>query len=67
MLQKIPTPYLTEKQAAKLYGYSRAWFQRKRWQRDGPPFRKIGRSVRYPADELEKWFSRHPLRGQTSF
>ncbi len=58
--------HLTEKQAAFLTGYSVYWFQRMRWQGGGPPYRKIGRSVRYPEDQLLKWLESHRLRTSTS-
>ena len=61
-----PVKHLTEKEAAELYGYSVYWFQRKRWDGTGPPFRKIGRSVRYPADELARWFEAHVLQRSTT-
>lgn len=57
---------LTEKDAAEVTGYSRSWFQRKRWEGGGPPFRKIGHSVRYPEDELLSWIEHHALRRSTS-
>ncbi len=57
---------LTEKQAAEICGYSVYWFQRKRWAGGGPPYRKIGHSVRYPEDELSKWFESYGLRTSTT-
>lgn len=57
---------LTEKQASERDGYSVSWHQRKRWEGGGPPFRKIGRSVRYPEDELMAWIESHALRRSTS-
>ncbi len=58
--------YLTEKEASRLYSLSISWFQRKRWDGTGPPFRKIGKAVRYPAGALSKWFARHRLRTKSS-
>lgn len=43
--------------AAEVTGMSVAWFQRKRWSGGGPPFRKIGASVRYQVGELLQWFA----------
>jgi predicted DNA-binding transcriptional regulator AlpA len=57
---------ITERQASKKYGYSCAWFQKKRWEGGGPPYRKIGRSVRYPTKELAEWFSSFGLQRSTS-
>ncbi len=68
MAGQSPTPikHFTEKEAAAIYGYSVAWFQRKRWEGSGPPYRKIGRAVRYPSDELVTWFESHVLQTRTS-
>ena len=51
------TKYLTEREASQRYGYSLAWFQKKRQVDSGPPYVKseTGR-VRYPIEELDKWF-----------
>ncbi len=56
---------LTEKEAAALTGYSHYWFQRKRWAGGGPPYRKIGRSVRYPSDLLMEWIESYGLHTST--
>ncbi len=53
---------LTEKQASELSGYSVYWFQRKRWSGGGPPYRKIGKSVRYPEDRFQQWIESHGLQ-----
>ena len=61
----LPVRHLTEHEAAELTGYSRSWFQRKRWEGGGPPFRKIGSTIRYPADELANWLNSHGLHCTT--
>ena len=61
-----PIRHLTEKEAAAIYGLSVYWFQRKRWAGHGPPYRKFGRAVRYPLDELVHYFEKHPTRTSTS-
>ena len=60
------TQLLTEQQASVLYNYSRYWFQKKRWEGGGPPYKKIGRSVRYSAKELSEWFDSFGLQTSTS-
>lgn len=55
--------HYTEKEAARLVGFSTFWFQRKRAEGTGPPYRKIGSSVRYPADKLLLWLESHPVKG----
>ncbi len=57
---------LNEKQAAELTGYSVAWFQRKRWAGGGPAYRKINRSIRYPADLLQEYIESYKLQTSTS-
>ena len=57
---------LTEDQASEIYGFSKAWFQKMRWKGGGPPYRKIGRSVRYPAKHLAEHFDSFGLRHSTS-
>ncbi len=47
---------IDEKKAAERFAMSRAWFQRKRWAGQGPIFIKVGSAVRYPVEELERYF-----------
>ena len=56
---------VNEQQAAKRYGLSVFWFQKKRSTGDGPPFIKVGSAVRYPVEETDDWFAKH-LRANTS-
>ena len=53
-------PLLTTKEAARYYNKSVAWFERARWLGDGhgPRYSKIGRSVRYHADDLIAFFEK---------
>jgi len=57
--------YLTTPEAARLTGMSPAWFDRARWEGNGPPYVKIARAVRYPVDELHQWM-RSRLRASTT-
>ncbi len=63
--EKASLGALTEKEASLEYGMSVPWFQRKRWDGSGPPYYKVGRSVRYPRAELRKFFGNR-LRKSTS-
>lgn len=64
MLQKI---YLNEAEASERYGYSKQWFQRARWQGNGPKFLKINNGrVLYPIDSTDEWFANFGLRSSTS-
>lgn len=48
---------LTTQEAAALTKMSVAWFQRARWERKGPPYFRIGRSIRYLHSDLTAWWS----------
>lgn len=52
---------LTEQEVADLTSLSIYWFRQKRYKGGGPPFRKIGRSVRYPAASFVEWLASHGL------
>ena len=58
--------FIDEKKAAKITGYSRYWFQQKRWQGGGPPYLKIGHTVRYALSDLLNWMNSHGIRRNTS-
>jgi predicted DNA-binding transcriptional regulator AlpA len=46
---------LEPKQAAALLNVSLSWLAKARMRGDGPPFIKIGRSVRYSEIALQQW------------
>jgi len=48
---------LTTAEAATLTKMSIAWFERQRWLREGPPYVRRGRSVRYVKSELLAWWA----------
>jgi predicted DNA-binding transcriptional regulator AlpA len=48
-------PLLEEEAAAPLIGWSVSTLQKKRVAGDGPPFVKLGRSVRYRPEDLEAY------------
>jgi excisionase family DNA binding protein len=56
---------LTPREAAKHLRCSERTLERHRLVGDGPPFVKIGASIRYPLSELEKWLADR-LRRSTS-
>ena len=59
-IRSLPEKLLPEKKAAHIYNMSVHWFRRKRKVGGGPRVTKIGRSVRYHIDDLEKYFSSPP-------
>lgn len=44
-----------QKTLAAYLGKSTAWCERARWAGDGPRFIKLGRHVRYRADDVLEW------------
>jgi predicted DNA-binding transcriptional regulator AlpA len=46
---------LTQKHLAAYLFKSEAWCERARWAGDGPRFIKLGRHVRYRADDVLAW------------
>jgi excisionase family DNA binding protein len=46
---------LSAKEAAELLNVSVSWLAKARMRGDGPPFIKVGRSVRYSEVALQQW------------
>lgn len=46
---------MDQKTVAKYVGKSCAWFERARWEGKGPRFVKLGRHVRYRAEDILDW------------
>lgn len=62
LLRELPrgrlpmTPeYLTAEQVAQMTGFSTKSLEAYRAKRQGPPFLKVGHSVRYRADDVRAW------------
>ena len=56
MLEVTMPKLLSENELCEYLGKSRAWAQRARMEGNGPPFVKIGRTPKYPADSLVQWY-----------
>jgi predicted DNA-binding transcriptional regulator AlpA len=50
---------LTPRDAAAFLRVSESWLAKARMRGDGPPFVKVGRSVRYPERALSQWMRSH--------
>lgn len=56
---------LTQRDLAAYIGKSTAWCERARWAGEGPRFVKLGRHVRYRAEDVQDWLDAH-VRQSTS-
>lgn len=50
---------LNQQTLAKYIGKSTSWCERARWAGEGPKFVKLGRHVRYRAEDVEAWINAH--------
>lgn len=61
-LRNTPEPtralYLTEKKTSDRIAVSKSALRKWRRERLGPPYVKLGRMIRYPLGELEKWMNK---------
>ncbi|WP_303288263.1 AlpA family transcriptional regulator [Marinobacter sp. SS8-8] len=57
-----------QKLLAAYLGKSEAWCERARWAGDGPRFLKLGRHVRYRADDVLAWIEEnaHTCSGEST-
>lgn len=46
---------MTQADLAAYLGKSKAWCERARWAGQGPQFVKLGRNVRYKAEDVLEW------------
>lgn len=58
-----PDAYLDEKQAARLTGHSFRTYQGWRSSGGGPPYARVGGSVRYRRGDLLQWMAQHTVGG----
>jgi predicted DNA-binding transcriptional regulator AlpA len=49
----------TPNEAADFLRVSESWLAKARMRGDGPPYVKIGRSIRYPESALLQWMKSH--------
>ena len=62
---ELPFKLLTTEEAANCLSVSEHWLKASRFRAelDGPPFVRIGRTVRYDLSDLEAWLARRKFRG----
>ena len=61
VLAAPPREYLDTEEAARFLGLSATALEHWRTRREGPPFVKVGRAVRYSIAELRDFMSAHRL------
>jgi hypothetical protein len=61
--QTAQPEWMNERAAARLIGVSVNCLRKWRLFNQGPPFRKLGRMVRYGRDDLAKWLDSRPGGG----
>ena len=57
---------LTDHHVSSVTGAARSTLAKMRLRGDGPPFVRVGASVRYPEDALREWMASLPRRRSTS-
>ena len=58
MIDILGVQYITQKEAAYRYGYSESWFQKCRYEGNGPIYVRLNRKgkILYPVLKLDEWF-----------
>lgn len=58
----FPPEYLNPKRAATFTGFTLKALERMRQRREGPPYSKVGRSIRYSVSDLRAWIEKNAVR-----
>ena len=58
---ETPTRYLTEKEVSYITGFALSTLRNKRFVRQGIPYLKIGRSVRYVLNDVLDFMNSHKV------
>jgi hypothetical protein len=66
MIEIMGVKYISDKEASYRYGYSQSWFQKCRYEGNGPQFVRLqGKGkVLYPVDKLDEWFRLNLVNGE---
>ncbi|QTP55429.1 helix-turn-helix domain-containing protein [Billgrantia sulfidoxydans] len=56
---------MNQRELANYLGKSTAWCERARWAGEGPRFIKLGRHVRYRADDVLEWLEENARTSTT--
>ncbi len=60
MSTKIFPTLLTQKEVSLIIRKSEAWLERQRWLKEGIPYLKVGRNVRYQEDDVLRFLEEQP-------
>lgn len=66
MKEILGIKYITSKEAAYRYGYSKSWFQQRRMNKFQPKFVKLQNKgkVYYPLNETDDWFKKNIISSE---
>lgn len=67
MSTEIQPTYLDTKGAAAYLDCSPSFLNQGRVRGDGPPFRKLGHSVRYKRDDLDAWMDENGYQSTSEY
>jgi predicted DNA-binding transcriptional regulator AlpA len=58
MIEINGVQYISDKEASEKFGYSQSWFQKVRYEGNGPKYVRIKNKgkVLYPLKDLNEWF-----------
>ena len=59
------SPYLSEKEVSSLTGFALSTLRNKRFAREGIPYLKIGRAVRYKRQDVIQYMENHRIDFET--
>jgi hypothetical protein len=62
MSNKVVSTSLTERDAAQYVSYSRAYLRLLRLKARGPHYMRVGRSIRYRLQDLDRWLDAHVVK-----
>ena len=64
-IPSIQREWITEKELSDLTGFTRAWFQQRRFAGEGIPYTKFGDTkfapIRYRVSDVEEWIKKHSV------
>lgn len=56
--------FLRPKDVERMFGIRVKTLANLRWLKKGPPYKKLGRTVLYEPDKVERWIKKHCAEGR---